>query len=204
MSDDRENELWDAPIELLQGEGSPLSTPKPDYSFGLAIDRSGPFPTALMDPQSAPVLSDAFLSHLQVTTRLQPWLATGIVDMVFPCIIHEAKSDSSTLFFAENQVAGAAAKALIVLEELCSAASSEIRLPVIGFCSQGYNWEVWVAFRGSNRKIVSHSKESLVESFISFMSNSLPCYSSLANKCSLLFINLSTFWNLCHAFRAWY
>jgi len=173
----REDELWDAPVELLQGEGSPLSMPKPDYSFGLSIDKSTPFPTALMDPRSAPVLSDAFLTHLQVTTRLQPWLATGIVDMVFPCIIHEAKSDSSTLFFAENRVAGAAAKALIVLEQLCLAASSEIRLPVTAFCSQGYNWEVWVSFRGSNQKIVSHLEGMLPESLI--FSFDFPCFQFL-------------------------
>lgn len=75
--------------------------------------------------------------------------------MGFPCVIHEAKSDPSTLFFAENQAAGAAAKALIVQERLCSAASTETRLPVTAFCSQGYNWEVWVAFRGPKETVVS-------------------------------------------------
>ena len=77
-----EDELRDAPIELVQGELSLLSVPKPDYSFGLAVDQDNPTPTAQLDPSCAPVLSDAFLSHLQVTTGLQPWLARGAIDMV--------------------------------------------------------------------------------------------------------------------------
>lgn len=142
--------------------------PKPDYSFGLAVndDADSPIPTARIDPRTAPVLSDAFLSHVQVALGLQPWLAKGVTDMIFPCVIHEAKSDSSTLFFAENKAAGAAAKAVIVQERLCSAASTEICLPVTAFCSQGYNWEVWVAFRSPKEKIVSWLDQAL--GFISF------------------------------------
>lgn len=73
----------------------------------------------------------------------------GLLHLAFPAIVYECKSDSSSIYFAENQAAGGAAKALRMLEGLYEAAecTSEEKLPVMALCSQGPLWEVWVAFR---------------------------------------------------------
>ncbi|PWN86691.1 hypothetical protein FA10DRAFT_51205 [Acaromyces ingoldii] len=97
-------------------------------------------------------MSEEFLEAIRLRKGLHPWPSLSIPDVAFPCFIFEAKSDSSVLFFAENQAAGGVAKALKILEGLERefqevGGTLEHPLPVIAACTQGALWEVLLGFR---------------------------------------------------------
>ncbi|PWN86678.1 hypothetical protein FA10DRAFT_50681 [Acaromyces ingoldii] len=78
--------------------------------------------------------------------RLIATPSTGLEEVAFPFLVYEAKSDSSSLFFAENQSAGGAAKALSLLQQLSSYDDGTDTLPVFAFASCGTLWEAFIAF----------------------------------------------------------
>lgn len=141
-----------------------LSWSKKSFHFSLCPSRTTPLAWPWIkttDPNRSArsKLCARSLWCISFTSSSHPWFTAMVSQRSnwhgFPCVIHEAKSDSSTLFFAENQAAGAAAKALILQEQLSTAASIDLTLPNTAFCSQDYNWEVWVALRNPNERIVS-------------------------------------------------
>ena len=141
---------------MLSSELAPLSTPKPDLAFGLSVSVNNSSGSL---PQNLPLLEHADLVALQVHARIHPWPSQSIPELVFPSIIYECKSDSSVLYFAENKAAGAAAKALKMVEELMEAAErTDLRLPVFAICSQGCFWRIYVAYSTAHprgRRVVS-------------------------------------------------
>lgn len=164
----REDEDWNEPVEVLAGDAAPLSTPKPDLGFGLRPEIAT-YPTTSDRPQDAPALSEETLEAMRLRLGLHPWPSPGLPEVVFPCVIFEAKSDSSVLFYAENQAAGGAATALKMLESLRTAyatmtgAPAQENWPVVVICSQGSLWEVLLAFHRDTldglNGIVSHIRE---------------------------------------------
>lgn len=132
-------------------EGAPLSVPKPDLSFGLRPEESA-HSTASDLPHLASVLSEDFLEAARIRLGLHPWPSPSLPEVAFPCLVFEAKSDSSALFFAENQATGGAAKALSMLHGLqqCfeeSDGGKPSGLPVLVWCTQGSLWEFLIAYR---------------------------------------------------------
>lgn len=114
---------WSGPPHLAFQEGYALSTPKPYLGFGLKVRLT--LPAASDAPRGAHALSSELLDALQLRHRFHPYPALDITEFVYPCLVVQVKADYSSLYQAENQVATAAAKALVMLEELRETSSSD-------------------------------------------------------------------------------
>ena len=66
--------------------------------------------------------------------------------MAFPGVVFEAKSDTSSIAFAENQAALGVAKSLSILRELEAFAGTPSSMPIVALASQGALWKVLVGF----------------------------------------------------------
>lgn len=111
-------------------------------------------------PQNLPLLEDADLDALKVHARIHPSPSQqNTPDLAFPSIIYECKSELQPIYFAENQAADAAAKALKMVEELMEAAErTDLRLPIFAMCSCGSFWRIYVAYSTAlqrGRRVVS-------------------------------------------------
>lgn len=142
---------WSGPPHLAFQEGYALSTPKPYLGFGLKVRLT--LPAASDAPRGAHALSSELLDALQLRHRFHPYPALDITEFVYPCLVVQVKADYSSLYQAENQVATAAAKALVMLEELRETSSSTDqaqRAPnesVLAIAINGEFWEFLLAFR---------------------------------------------------------
>lgn len=139
---------WNAPPGPIPADARPLSVPKPDIGLGLKVLSKLHYQQAkaTIDMReavlSAPVLTDL---NSNSTIRLVASPSPGLAKMAFPFLVYEAKSDSSSMFFAENQVAGGAAKCLALQRQVWhpSMASPPLSFAI---CSQGALWEVFLSF----------------------------------------------------------
>lgn len=143
----------------MAGELSPLSTPKPDLAIGLLVADEDIARDSTSSHMAEVGVRDVDLLNLQIKYHIHPWPSNGTPDLAYPAIVYECKSDTSPIYYAENQAAVAAAKALRMLSELATAGQeSDADLPVIVLCSSGFSWRIFVAFEDvtfPNRQTVS-------------------------------------------------
>lgn len=161
-----QDQLWNKPVPLVQDELAPLSLPEPDFALGLAVHDDTSISVEL---KIAPTMqrNENDLIHLRIHAALHPSLFTGTPMLAFPIIVYECKSDTQPIFFAENQAAGAVAKALRMQDGLFEAAGATGEpLPVLAFYSQGTIWRAFTSFwsrqlTAPNAAIVCSSSRSL-------------------------------------------
>lgn len=148
------DEPWDEAWGVFMAETYPLSTPQPDYGFGL---RSQPPCCAKGDGQTTPpALSQESLWPLKLQLTTPPCPSADLPEIIYPCLIVQVGSEVDPLFFAQNHAAGAAVKALSMIESLEECYRKTVKkeeearcapLPVLAVCTQGAMWEMSIAFR---------------------------------------------------------
>ncbi|PWN18865.1 hypothetical protein BCV69DRAFT_301018 [Microstroma glucosiphilum] len=159
------DEPWDEAWGVFMAETYPLSTPQPDYGFGL---RSQP-PCSVNGPNgqsTPPALSQESLWPLKLQLTTPPCPSPDLPEIIYPCLIVQVGSQVDPLFFTQNHAAGAAVKALSMIESLEGCYRKTVKkekedeeethrgpLPVLAICTQGAMWEFSIAFR-------LHEKES--------------------------------------------
>lgn len=124
-----------------------LTNPKPDLAFGLAIS----------DEQSSP-LSSKILAALEASSSVRLTYTPVAEDyLIFPSVIHEAKSSKNAIFWAENQLAVGAARALALLGELSTLSGVAFQHCVILIATQGAMWKFFVAYQDEDihKRLVS-------------------------------------------------
>ena len=144
-----EDVAWTAPVGPSSADSRPLSIPKPDIGVGLRVIERAELQTMSSQTRARDeLLTEHVLGLLNshAAFRLIATPSTGLEEVAFPFLVYEAKSDSSSLFFAENQSAGGAAKALSLLQQLSSYDDGTDTLPVFAFASCGTLWEAFIAF----------------------------------------------------------
>lgn len=128
---------WDRGLRVLS-----LSNPKPDVVFGLHTST-----------ESGSPLHPEFLNSLRVGSGIR--LLHSPVDglqLVYPSVIHEAKANLGSLFFAENQLAVTAAIALALLDDLSTMSGVPFQHCVILLASQGPLWSIHLAYQDTDVK----------------------------------------------------
>lgn len=139
---------WTAPPGPTPADARPLSAPKLKIGIGLkVISRLRYQPTrAQIDLReamlSAPVLTDL---NANSTIRLVTSPSPGLGKMAFPFLFTRLNPDSSSMFFAENQAAGGAAKCLALQRQVWHSSMASRPLS-FAICSQGALWEVFLCF----------------------------------------------------------
>lgn len=175
-------ENWNVPVSLpaAYGEGPSLRTPRPDAAYGLKLvqeaqgdadlestaDDADRRHSAARRMRALPVLSEQFVDEMAVLARVHANPNTiSARKYAFPSIIFEAKTEMGSLVHAENQAAGAAAKALMMLRNLRVAAGrpAASNLPVVVVCSVGFIYELLIGYtveagNGNLLRVVSYGR----------------------------------------------
>lgn len=130
---------------MLAADGAPLSALKPNVTVGLELDAGRADESFSSDrPHQALVLSLEFLKAARMRRRgLHPSPIYSTIQLAYPCLVYEPKSNAEPLMFAENQAAGAAAMALTTVDGLQAEVATlpgghraaSRALPIVALCS---------------------------------------------------------------------
>lgn len=142
---------WAGAQDLLDARAETLNNPKPDLAYGLAIHTdSRALTEGSADPRSFlnRTVIHALESSPAIRLRASP---SSRDDILFPCIVYEAKSDSNPILWAENLAAVDAASCLAILRDLAYLAGDSGAIPpVVMISSAGGLWRFHLATCASN------------------------------------------------------